>query len=51
MSPPTLFGLRAWLSAGVVIFRARTRSEKPGANRSICFSIAAVKSRSQPFGT
>ena len=51
MSPPTLFGFRASTPAGGVTARARIRSPKPGANRSICASMAAVWSRGQPFGT
>ena len=51
MSPPALFGLRASTAAGAVMVRARIRSRKPGANRSICASIAAVWSSRHPFGT
>jgi hypothetical protein len=51
MSPPTLLGLRAARSAGAVTVLARTRSRKPGANRSIWPSIAAVMSPGQEFGT
>ncbi len=51
MSPPTRLGFRRSMSAGPMPLRARTRSRKPGANRSIWRSTASDTSSADPFGT
>ena len=51
MSPPSRLALAASSAAGPITCRASTRSRNPGANRSICASIAPVMSTADPLGT
>src|SRR4028119_72053 len=51
MSPPTRLAFQRSRSAGPQALRARTRSPKPGAKRSICASILPVMSKVEPLGT
>ena len=51
MSPPTKLGLCSSYCAVLMVRRARMRSRKPGAKRSIWRSIASVASSVDPWGT
>ena len=51
MSPPTSLALCASSAAVSIVCRARMRSRKPGAKRSIWASIRSVMSTREPLGT
>src|SRR5947208_15096988 len=51
ISPPVKFGFDRVRSSGLILWRARMQSRKPGANRSICDSILFDMSTLQSNGT
>ena len=51
MSPAMRFGFQAARASALLARRARMVSRKPGAKRSIWFSMAAVRSTMEPEGT